>query len=154
MQTAQIRHTHKTVVITYDEDANLWRFTLRGRDRSASSLTLAREAIDKPEPKKSKPFEKIKAWECRYGDMPSRVEVTGIAEGRGYAGEGDSFVWITDAQRRRRKESVKLHIFPSNAKNDAIAEQITARRKEMAKLDDECAKLARTFEPLVIAPEE
>lgn len=64
----EITHTHEGILITYDENANLWRFTLRGRDRSTDSLSKAKEAIDKPVATKAKPFEKIQVWYVNVND--------------------------------------------------------------------------------------
>lgn len=145
MKDKPIQHTHRETVITYDEDRNVWTFTLRGRDRSAESLTKAREIIDKPEPKEKKPFEKIKAWYMTYQSDPERVEITGIAES---GWRGDGWVWIKTESGRRSKESTERKIYPSNTKNDALIGEIIAKRKSIAALDDECEKLTRKLESL------
>lgn len=72
--------THNKIEITYNEARNVWTFTLRGRERSADSLAKAREAIDRPPPKESKPFERFKAWLYAWGEGWEIVEVTSIVE--------------------------------------------------------------------------
>lgn len=146
-----IKHTHSGVVIFYNENRNTWDFVLRGRDRSSESLTLAREAIDKPVPKTTKEFEKIQAWEFRYGYSPSKVEVTGIGD-KTYEGEWN--VWIKDSGGRRRKENPSYTIYPANANNDALAELIIGKHKEIKRITSEIADLSKKLSPLKVeAPE-
>src|SRR4051812_6947269 len=102
MSNPSITCTYNETVIAYDESRNLWLFVLRGRERSASSLALAKEAIDKPAPKEAKPFTKIDAWFIGYGESGERVEITAIAEpDRG----GKLAVWIKRPDGKRSKES-------------------------------------------------
>lgn len=145
-----ITDNYNGTTITYDEPENLWRFTLRGRDRSASSLVQAKEAIDKPVSEKTKPFEKISAWWFRYSDMPQKIEITGIAEGRS---SRDQYVWIK-SDSGRSKESVGFSIYPSDAKNDAIAEAVIARMNEISELHKEIDKSKLKLNPLYIPKED
>lgn len=136
-----ITHTHKDTLITYDEGANLWRFTLRSRDRLADSLSKAKEIIDKPS--KEKPFEKIKAWFIPWNDDPKRVEITSIADGRG----PDAAVWITK-NGARSKESVKRGLYPSNAVNDGLMNEIIKRSTEVVMIRRAIEELKNRLEPL------
>lgn len=143
---------HSDITITYNEGENKWTFTLRGRDRSADSLAKAKEFIDKPlPPEKAKPFEKIPAWFFRYSSAPKKIEVTGIAEGRGYG--GDDKVWISE-KGVRSKESVRLAIYPQNPKNDQIVQTIVEKMKQREKLSEEISNLQRTLAPLVLPKED
>lgn len=146
-----ITHTHNGTVVTYNENNNRWEFTLRGRDRSTESLTLAREAIDKPDPKKAKPFEKIAAWFMKYGDNIEKVEVTGIGEKSRYSSSSHE-VWIKTSNGRNKQDVHYLK--PSNEKNDSIIAQMLARRESIAKLEKEFEKLKSSLEPLKIQVEE
>lgn len=152
MDTAQVQVTHREIPIIYDEREDKWCFTLRGRDRSAESLAKAKGIIDKPVPtEKAKPFQHIPAWDFGYNDLPKRVKVTGIGEGR-YSHQKLS-VWITDG-KQRRKENAAFRVYPSNETNDAIAEQVIRKMKEIEVLREECSNLKQKLLPLVIEPEE
>lgn len=148
-----IKVTHNDVTIVYYEDDDVWRFTLRGRDRSADSLAKAKEAIDKPVPKeKAKPFEKIPAWWFQYEQNPKEIEVTGIAEGRSY-GSPNEYVWINH-KGQRIKETVQFRIYPRNERNDALVGQILARRKEAQRLYEEASEFQRQLDRLVLPKDE
>lgn len=128
--------TYKDVVIKYDESDNLWRFTLRDRDRTADSLLKAREFIDKPIPQNErKPFKRIPVWFTEYGNLPKRAEITGIAERRSY---GD-YVWI-NCEGQRSKQVVRS-LFPQNAKNNKLIEQIIAKEEEKRTLEEAISEL-------------
>lgn len=153
MSTDQaIEVKHGDVLITYHEQDDVWRFTLRGRDRSADSLAKAKEFIDKPVPKdKAKPFEKIPAWWFRYSEPPKPIEVTGIGEHRGYG--GGQMVWINH-KGTRSKESEAFAIYPRNEKNDALVAEILAKRTEAQRLRDEADELKQKLAPLVLPKDE
>ncbi len=139
---APIQITHDSVPITYDEHENKWLFTLRGRDRSASSLAEAKAAIDKPVVEKAKPFEKIPAWWLKYPGNPEKVEITGIAE-KGYR---EQEVWIKCSEGR--KKECLSSFFGCNEKNDAMVASIIEKNAAASKLEDESAKLSRQLAPL------
>lgn len=137
---------HSGIVITYDEAANLFRFTLRGRERSAESLAKAREAIDKPVKVKGKPFERFQAWFTQYGSV-QKVEVTSIAE-------GGSHVWISFPEGNRgymnRSKVATLFVYPCNGTNDTIANQILVlglKREELRKQMDALQKELKHYVP-------
>lgn len=140
----EITHTHDDTLITYDENANLWRFTLRGRDRSTDSLAKAKEAIDKPVATKTKPFEKIQVWYVGHNSAPEKVEITGHAE-RSY-GSG-TWVWI-NCDGRRSKERAEYTLYPCSDKNNAIAAVMSSKKSEIEKLEKELSDLKPKLEPL------
>lgn len=147
-----IQIVHSDVPITYNEQANKWFFTLRGRDRSAESLAKAKEIIDKPVPvEKAKPFEKIPAWLFKYNSLPQKVTITGIAERGDY--RGDPGVWISDEKKNRSKESTR-YVYPSNPKNDLIVEAIIAERKKAAAANTAAYELEHTLAKLVLPKED
>jgi len=145
LATQPLTYTHNGVEITYDEVANLWRFTLRNRDRSTASLTDAKEAIDKRPPEKAKPFDKIEAWWVNYNNPPQRVQITGIAEGS-YS-RHKLWVWIK-SNKGRSKEQVEGSIYQSDATNDAICEEIIEKEKEINSLRAKIQNLRSSLQPL------
>lgn len=147
MDTITIEY-HGTT-ITYDEEANLWRFTLRGRDRSTVSLMKAKEAIGAPPPAKEAVFQKFNAWFFRYGCDPEKVEITGIAESN-YRGPR---VYIKDAAGKRSKEPAKSYLYECSDENDAKLEQILFKEKESRKLKEEILCLRNSLTPIKITPE-
>lgn len=142
---SEITHTHKSIVITYDENANLWRFTLRDRDRSADSLAKCKEAIDKQPAGKAKPFEKIKAWKMDRHSFGSPVEITGIAERR----FGRQQVWINQ-DGRRSKEVAEFGIYPANEKNDRLMDEIKEKRAKIHGIEAEIDSLISTLDALIL----
>lgn len=141
---------YKKVEITYDESRNLWCFTLRGKDRSASSLANAKETIDKPAPKDSVPFTKIEAWHFEYGNTPRWAVVTGLGEKNWGSG---TYVWLTK-DKKRSKERVEGSVFPQNSTNDAICAQIIEKEKQRETLSTEIHKLKSKLLPLVLPKNE
>jgi hypothetical protein len=147
-----IQVIHDEVPITYNESKDKWEFTLRGHDRSAESLAKAKEYIDKPVPaEKAKPFEKIPAWNYGYSDKPTRIEVTGIAESRGFR-PNEIYVWIKNGTKREKVDA-SYRIYPSNPKNDALMDSIIEKLVSIKKLNNECSLIRQKLEPLVIAKE-
>jgi len=146
-----IQTVHSDVTITYNESDNKWELTLRGRDRSYPTLAQAKEFIDKPVPKeKAKPFEKIPAWHFKYSDIPSKIEVTGIAERHHSLGE---YVWISE-RGKRSKESVRFSIFPQTPENDKLAKTILGNAEEISRLKEVNSELRRRLSPLVLPKDE
>ena len=65
---------HKDIEIVFDNSMDIWRYTLRGRERSAGTLGKAIAEIDKPAPKGGKPFERIECmllWKSDDEDSPA-----------------------------------------------------------------------------------
>lgn len=154
----EIAVVHNDIKITYNENTNKWKFELRGRERSENSLTDAKAAIDKPAPKKQKPFTRIKAWHISYSTI-TPCEVTSIAEP---TRRGDQQVWIVmeSANRfkdkgERSKESA-CEIVPSNEKNDAAVKAILEKRAEAARINAIAEELEEKLPRLKIndEPEE
>lgn len=149
---SSISVNHNGTEITYDEEANLWRFTLRGRDRSSENLTKAREVIDKPVPAdKAKPFQKFSAWFfVGYSEaLPEKVEVTGIAENRYSRQE----VWIKNPKGTRSKENIEFRIYECSPENDAKIEQISGKLKERKALYDQIVESRKELKQIEVAPE-
>lgn len=151
MERKSIKTTYREVEIEYREWENDWYFTLRGRERSASSLKLAKEAIDKPAPKKSKPFDHFEAWHFRYSsEAPASVTVMSVVarENR----------W-SNSQRLRVKgkegqcEEDAATIFPKNAVNDELVRQIIGKLKEIEVIKESIASLKERLVPCVIEKE-
>lgn len=139
--------THNGTDINYDEPSNTWKFVLRARDRSVESLAKAKEAIDKPVAEKSKPFEKIPAWEFR-NDVPAKVEITGWTDQY-----GSPAAWITCPKDGRRKERIEFRLYPSTPENDSSVEQIIAKCAEVARLNDEIRRLKYKLAKLEVPKE-
>lgn len=145
-----IQYTHNETVITYDESRNVWSFTMRDQDRSTESLAKAKEFIDRPEPVKAKPFEKIPAWIFKYSEGPKRVEVTGIAEGH----SSRQKVWIKNSKGGGSKEDVAYYIYPSNTENDDKVSDILEKMKEIKAIEKRVSELKESLQPLKIESED
>jgi hypothetical protein len=131
--------THKGVAITYCEEKDRWEFTLLGRDRYASSLAKAREAVD-AKPKDARPFEKFEAWLGNgFGhDRYEKVTVTGVADEKGkYSGQVE--VWVKVDGRRQKVEAGRLYL------DDGLNR---AAIKEMVELDRQKRELSKRQQAL------
>lgn len=125
--------THKEIEIVYDEQYDKWRFTLRGKDRSADTLANAKKAINAPAPKEDN-FHRFEAWYgSSYGDVFRRVTVTSMTETGRY--------WISYEEKhpsgrtsKERTQAGLLNIFPCNPENDAVVARLKAKSKEIEAL--------------------
>jgi hypothetical protein len=116
----QLSVTYEDIEIVYDESENVWRFTLRGRERSAESLAKAKEAIDKPVPAdKAKPFQRVRAIHLNYSNTITLGEVTSIADGPSYR---DKEVWFLSSKGDRSKKSASDIYADSSANMQLVAE--------------------------------
>lgn len=108
------------IEISYNERCDKWVFELRGKERSSGTLTLAKEAIDKPTPKdKSDSFTPIDAILYTFGGYrPCRV--TSLAE----VTYGAKNVWVFCDGRRSKEPETKLF------------ENTVANRNAVAAIDD------------------
>ncbi len=142
---------YQEIEINYQESSDDWHFTLRGRERTAKSLKAAKEAIDKPAPKKTKPFERFDVWYSgRYGFDPEfkTATVTSIVVGR-YGREEcrvncDGKIETVDASK----------VYTKSKKNDELVARILAINHEIAKMEKERDKLMKIMTPAKIEPED
>ena len=134
------------VLIVYDEKDNVWRFTLRGRERSSVSLAKAKEAIDKPVPGgKAKAFQRVKAYKKSYGNDFELGEVTSIAETTGWRGETQ--VWFNSVRNGRTKVGL-TDLYSDTAGNQIILSEIESLKKQATALNDKADAVAEKMSPL------
>jgi hypothetical protein len=155
MNTQQITIVYSDVEIRYDESSNRWNFELRGRERFADSLKAAKEAIDKPEPVKKKPFARISAfrtvrWPMRGQSTFEKVEVTSVAAREG---DGPSIqVWVVT---RGSSEKVAANsIYQDTPGNIALMETYVEREKEVERLQAEKTKIEKSLTRIEIPSED
>jgi len=124
--------THSGIEIEYDESKDVWRFDLRGRARSAATLSKAKEAIDKePSEKRKQVFPRFEAYLVKLWET-SVVTVTGLAE-ENY--RSTTCFWVTTKEGKRSKEYANI-LFPVSDHNTAIL-------AEIKKLDDQIEALEK-----------
>lgn len=146
---SQIKVEYNGTEIKYNEANDRWEFTLRNRDRYAETLSKAREAIDRPPPVKSKPFERIECWTQTYNGW-EKVTVTSVAE----KGWGDnSYLWVVDSRTNRSKQR-NTALYPCNPANDQTVSQVIELLKEAKKLRDQIDDLNKGLTHLVVPPED
>lgn len=135
-----IKTTYRGVEITYVEYGNKWTFTHNGNERSATTLHLAKEAIDAPPPKDKPPFKRI---ECYYGDysdykvvtVTSKTEIRDNYRYRSATDRGTNATYgsrlfpVTPNNAFKREQILKL-----NGQRAALAKQIDEIRKSMLTL--------------------
>lgn len=123
---------YNNVEIIYDENDNVWRFELRGRQRSTESLAKAKEAIDKPLPVGKKKFERFSAYLARHDSGFKIVEVTSIADGPSWRNKTE--VWITfDGNRQKVGLDDLYAVTPENEALIAKWKQHDLQEKEAEK---------------------
>lgn len=123
---------HCDVKIDYNERNDNWTFSLRGRERSAESLTKAKEAIDRI-PKEKNVFQRIPVF-CFEGYSNTKFakgKITSIAESR-YTSTPE--VWITVAGDR--KKVYASNTFPITAQNSATISNLETMRAKINELED------------------
>jgi hypothetical protein len=113
---AALTVTYHDIEITYREWENDWSFVLRGRERTAPSLKEAKETIDRPAPKKGKPFQKFEAWHVDHGTVET-VTVLFIAGGAHWRGGPQVRVRFSK-QDERNVEAAS--VYPKTDHNDKL----------------------------------
>jgi hypothetical protein len=128
-----IKTIYKGIDIIYNESFDRWTFTVNNRDRSATTLTLAKESINISfKAKKSNIFTPVKAYyKVSYLDDYEEVVVTSIAETQQ---EYDHlFVWIKKEKKGKvSKAKVSIDdlyiISPKNQDRIAVLKQLHKKR--------------------------
>lgn len=148
--TAALVIHHEGIAITYDEGRDLFTFELRGRQRTATSIRKAKEAIDAPPPKDKKPFTRFQAWVNSHWDGWQRVDVTSIGEPTCFGEARD--VWVVDKNKRRTRER-QDKIYPCSPHNDALAAQWMDLDAQVKKLEDQKRAIQKRMKSYEIPPE-
>jgi hypothetical protein len=146
---AEMSVVYAGITIVYTEADNLWRFELRGRDRSAGSLAKAKEFIDKEPTEKAEPFERVKAYlTSRFDGDYKPCEITAVAESRW----GSNFAWIS-IDGKRVKVNVG-NLIPVTPENDSIIAQLVVMYAERTKLNKQIDKLGSSMKRYKVPSEE
>ena len=142
-----MKETYKGVEIVYSEENNRFEFELRGKERFASSLKLAKEAIDKPVAGPAgKKFNPVRALHCSYsGVRPGTI--TSIAE-PGY--RSSQQVWfVTDEGKSRSKESLS-QMCEESKPNLTLYAKSKALDKEAETLRKKAEAMRNSMKPIKI----
>lgn len=136
------------IEIEYIEGTNDWHFELRGRRRKAESLVQAKAAIDKePVEKRKQTFPVFDAYMLTFYGAET-VTVTSLAENR-YSSEPE--FWIKKRGDRRKERA--SHLYPVNAHNTALVEQIKAKDEEKSRIENERGELVRQLQEATVPAE-
>lgn len=138
-----ITYEYKGIVITYDEPADMWRYELRGRYRSAKSLAKVKESIDKPVYQKN-PFKRFEAYYDQGFDKFVLIEVTSIAESH-YGPADQVWCWNAKAEYGNRFKASKDRIYPLSEHNLPIIREIENLLEARKKVEDDIKKVKRTL---------
>jgi hypothetical protein len=137
-----VKQIYEGIEIAYDEDGNTWKFELRGRARSAESLTKAKEAIDKePAEKRKQTFHKFDAYVFSYHGGYKIATVTSVAEG---GWRGDLSFWISQDGKRSKERAA--NIFPVNAHNTKLIEERKILDAKIEALQEEAGEVSAKLE--------
>lgn len=145
--TEALKVTYSDIEVTYDEKDNVWRFELRGRQRSSESLSKAKDAIDAPAPTDKKPFTRIKAYIESYASGFNPCEVTSIAE----FSYGSQQVWIVEGKDRSKKAAGNIVL--DTPANVALIEEWRETHKQQNALEQKKRDLAKKMERLKVEKE-
>lgn len=151
-----IKVTYNETEITYDERANVWRFILRGINRHSDTLAKAKEAIDKPPPKKKSQFKRFDAFYWQSWGGPALVEVTSIADHLpGYRVEVHISYKDKDHRGFRQRSRVQADdIFPCDAIVNGYANDWRALEKEIETLKEKQSRIRAGMVPFKPVLEE
>lgn len=146
--------THNGIVISYDESQNIWTFTLRDREREASTLALAKAAIDRPAKEKNV-FKRVPAWSngC-YANSTGRferAEITSISAGRKI-----NVVFKENNPRRlsQRVQTRPEYVFPQNPHNDALIAEHTKLLDEHQAIAKKLSEICKKLQHYVLPDED
>lgn len=145
-----MKTTYHEIEIAYDESDDRWHFDLRGRKRSAETLSKAKEAIDKePAEKRKQVFPRFEAYKLSTWDNSEIVTVTGLGD---EAWRGQPQFWIVDKSGKRSKEHASS-LFPVNEKNTAIVACIIDLKKQIVALEESKSKQRERLQAAVVPKE-
>ena len=139
---------HHSIAITYSEHKNWWVFTKDGRERHASTLALAKEAIDKPDTEQKKPFNKVECWFEDHGEGYVKVTVTNIADSPAWRSHPE--FWIIKGKDRSKRGGNNL--YPCNPLNDMLIAQLEDYRKQERELSEKRDKVFEKLKHLTVEP--
>ena len=142
-----MKTTYNDIEISYIEGSDTWEFELRGRSRSAPSLTKAKEAIDKVPAEKRAPFPKFDAYVLKYGGT-AIVTVTSVAE-KDYSGKPQ--FWVSENGRRSKERAYSL--FPVNEHNTALIKELKEIEEAKNKLDEKRSSIAKNLQEATVPAE-
>jgi len=148
MKATEIKVVWHDVEIVYEPRTNKWVCEVRGRERQLDSLELAKQCIDKPEPKETAPFERFKAWYMDYRENPVLVEVTSIAIPPKWQTSRDVWVNYPFGTKAERRKVDSRHIYPCNAHNDALVkelQELAQKSAEIENAENACASKMKRF---------
>ena len=147
-----VTYGHPPVEISYNERDNVWEFELRNRNRQATSLALAKQAIDTPPKPDKKTFKRIPVY-VAYGQNYEKAEITSLTTTR-YSGYE---AWVTYAEgnmKGKRERKSMYYLFLDNDHNKALIEQGLAVWKEINALQAKRNDLTGKMDKLEINPED
>jgi len=150
-----IGETYRDVEVVYLIDENKWRFTVNGRERTAETLSKARESIDRSlsnvSQKKEQAWKPFEVWHReRYGDGFKKVLLTSVAEGRS-RWDKSAYAWISN-NGKRSKEPMSL-LFSIDEHNNALVEKIVSLEAEGHRIDIEIGENVKQLQPVTISSE-
>jgi hypothetical protein len=143
---------HKEIEITYLEDSNQWRFTLRGLERTVDSLKKAKEAIDAPPPMDKKPFKRVEVWKdggvgfLNLTGGFQKFTVTSLVEPSRYFPR--TRARISDSKKSEPHELSKLYAVTPH--NDNAINQIRVMREEIESLEKKVRETIERLTPFII----
>lgn len=148
----QVVVTHNGTEIVYVESHKLhdndhWLCTIRGRERRFGTLTEAKTAIDKPDPKKDGPdFNPRPAYYKLYSKGFVEVRITSIAEGR-YGGAPEFWISYKENNKTQRQKERGFNLFQFTLENKNKVDEINKLRDQIASLHEKIQNITDTLKP-------
>ena len=137
-----MKEMYNGVEIIYSEENSRFEFELRGKERFASSMKTAKEAIDKPVA--GKKFDPVRAILRGYGGV-YRGTITSIAE----VSHSQQVWFVRDENKARFKESLSDMCEESERNLKLLAESV-ALDKEADTLGEKAAGKRNSMKPIKI----
>jgi hypothetical protein len=143
----QPKTTYRGIEIAYEECHDRWAFLLRGKERHAGTLTLAKQAVDAPAPADKKPFTRQPAYHMHYGRGWEVTTVTSVADS--YYG-GSRMFWVVGPGKTREKVS-EHNLFASTKETAEKVARIREKEADIKALREQKAAIEKSVAPFVVA---
>jgi hypothetical protein len=145
-----LKTTYRGIEIEYREGNDRWFFEIAGKEKSAESLTSAKQHINMGERQRKAPVEKFKAYQVSHrSDLPEVVEVGAQTERR-Y--DRATYFWVT-AEGKREKVN-RSSLFKITEANDTTFAEIRRLDEEGKKIDKQIGELRKSLELIDLREEE
>jgi hypothetical protein len=140
------------VEISYNEHNDTWEFELRNKQRQATTLALAKQAIDKPPLPDKKTFERIPVY-VAYGQKYERAEITSLVQTK-YSSYEAWVTYLDGNMKGKRERKSMYYLYAITDDNRALINQVDALWTQIEGLQRKRNEITSQLPKLEIKPED